>query len=105
MAVYEGGGTWKRVQIHRGGGREIEKWMKNLLLLLFLVYAIQPAQFRDPRQKSRYALKTGLQPNFPAPRVGTYLRRQSWFAAERKYQTCATQERMGLQLSKLDELG
>lgn len=39
-----------------------------------------------------------------SPSAPTYLRRQSGFATERKYQTCATQEN-GSPALRLDDLG
>lgn len=74
-------------------------------------YAIQTAGSIDPPQtkqswlamRSCFKKKKQNQQIF-SPSAPTYLRRQSGFATERKYQTCATQEN-GSPALQLDDLG
>lgn len=74
-------------------------------------YAIQTAGSIDPPQtkqswlamRSCFKKKIKNQQIF-SPSAPTYLRRQSGFATERKYQTCATQEN-GSPALRLDDLG
>lgn len=76
----------------------------------FFPYAIQTAGSIDPPQTKQSwlamrscFLKKQNQQIF-SPSAPTYLRRQSGFATERKYQTCATQEN-GSPALQLDDLG
>lgn len=90
-----GGGTWKHVQSHRGGGCELEKWMKKRFFW---------PQSLDPHQKVPVRTDASFRSQLSSSSGPTCLRRQAWFAAERKYQTCATQEN-GSPALQLDELG
>lgn len=70
----------------------------------FFAYAIQPAQSLDPHRKVPARAEKSFLHQFSSSSVRTYLCRQWWFAAERKYQTCATQEN-GSPALQLDDLG
>lgn len=73
-------------------------------------YAIQTAGSIDPPNQAVLArnekllLKNTQNQQIFSPSAPTYLRRQSGFATERKYQTCATQEN-GSPALQLDDLG
>lgn len=66
---------------------------EKAFFFFFLAYAIQPAQDPDPQDKQPWpGVRSRLLNQFSSSSGRTYLRRQSGFAAERKHQTCATQE-------------